>query len=1242
MHISYPPELPIASRREEIVRAVAENRVVVVAGDTGSGKTTQLPKMCLEAGRGKSGLIGCTQPRRIAAVSVAERVAFETGDSAAVGYKIRFHDHTGKDTRVKFMTDGVLLAETRGDRDLRSYDTIIIDEAHERSLNIDFLLGYLKTLLARRDDLKLLISSATLDTEKFSAHFDHAPIITVSGRSYPIDIEYTPPEDDDDSHVERAAAAVLELAGSTPGGDILVFLPTERDILDCAETVGKKLSGEAEVLPLFGRLQAKDQRRIFLSFPRRKIIIATNIAETSLTVPGIRYVVDSGLARVSRYNPRAGTTSLLVSRISRASCDQRAGRCGRTGPGRCIRLYSEEDYASRDRFTRPEIQRSNLAEVILQMISLRLGEPREFPFIDPPTVNAVRDGYRVLRELGALTAEHRLTDKGRIMASLPLDPRLSRIIIEGAENNTLREIKVIVAGLSIQDPRIRPLDQEQKADAAHRAFEHEQSDFLTLLNIWDGYHSLAGKSSASKLKKFCKSNYLSWQRMREWRDIHEQITSLLRGRKRFRDNARPGPPDAIHRSLVTGLLRNIALRREKNIYQAAGGREVMLFPGSALFNRGGQWIVAASFMETGRLYAMTAATIDVRWLEEIGGSLCRKSWSDPHWEKRSGRVVALERVTLFGLTIVAGRKVAYGPISEKTAAEAREIFLREALVGGELGGRHDFFRHNIRLIKRLRDMEHRTRRRDILADEETIYAFYDTRLGMVYDRHTLEREIKKHRGDRFLRMTEEDLLSSAVADDELYRFPRRLRAGGHSLTLHYLFEPGSEADGVTVQVPSSLVHHLSPSLFEWLVPGLLEEKITALLKGLPKQLRRRLVPLPETAAFLMDTLELYQGSLYEALERAIFKRFQLRIRRRDWQPDKLPIHLKMRFRLVDDQGRELATTRSFHDLAGLVRKEGHVSPDEQTKKIPVARDIRSWEFSVPPAPVPRTGKQGKPAGFLFPMLVIDREHRCLELHHTADPRKSERANREGLRYLFTLQVPREIKDLERECKAALSSHTASWLALGTGLQGRDLLEQLRDFLLDAIFAITPELPDKKRFDAALAAAKKEGIVRTGRRHLVFILDLLSLRREVLGRIEQFAAAVTGRKDPRADLSEEFRHHLESLVPVDFLASRTLDDLRHAPRYLKGLAVRMERAALDPAKDRRKAKQVAAQAARLASLPANLCPDRECAAALAAYRELVEEFRISVFAPELGTACPVSEKRLKAEWRKVENVCLRVE
>ncbi|MDW7772591.1 MAG: ATP-dependent RNA helicase HrpA [Desulfobulbaceae bacterium] len=1244
MLLSYPPELPISDLKNTIVEAIDAHRVLIIAGDTGSGKTTQIPKMCLEAGRGSNRLIGCTQPRRIAAVSVARRVAEEIRDDESVGYKIRFRDRTSGKTRIKFMTDGVLLAETRRDPALKQYDTIIIDEAHERSLNIDFLLGYLKTLLARRPELKVIIASATIDTEKFSTHFDNAPIINVSGRNFPIATRYLDHEEpdflDSESYVDLAVQEGINLQEHFPPGDILIFMPTERDILDTVDMLLHKLTGQAEVMPLFGRLQAADQRRIFLPSGKTKIIVATNVAETSITVPGIRYVIDTGLARIARYNPRSRTTSLRIEKISRASCDQRAGRCGRTGPGTCIRLYTEEDYLTRPEYTQPEIQRSNLAEVILQMVNLRLGNPREFPFLDPPSVNSIRDGYKVLFELGAISAENKLTRRGQIMAGLPLDPSISRIIIEGAELGALREIKIIAAGLSIQDPRIRPADKEDKADEKHRLFVDKRSDFLGLLNIWEGYQATAEKvRSQSKLRKFCAGHYLSWQRMREWLDIHDQITELTRHIRKFRDNTQPASYEAVHQALLSGFIRNIGQKKEKNYYTVVGNREVMIFPGSALFNRGGQWILASSFMETNRLYAMQVGNIDVRWLERTGGDLCRRSWSDPHWEKKAGRVVALEKVTLFGLVIVAGRRVNFGRINEAKAREAREIFIRQALIGEELGTGFAFFRHNIALMKHYREMEDRLRRRDIVFDETALYDFYDKRLGLVYDRFTLKNWIRKHGNDEFLQMTEQDLCRAVPDQDELYRFPGTLRSKQRSFPLSYRFEPGHEADGVTVDIHMSELNSINPGLFEWLVPGLLREKILALLKYLPKKIRRQLIPLPETVDNLMDSLDLFEGSLYTSLEKAIGKQFQVKILRTDWHPEKLPNHLRMRYRLLDDQGRILAISRSLQEM--LDRSISGPSAPAGVKKdqVPPVKNITVWDFAKAPRPV-MSGQLGRTgSSLLYPALTVNEEARCIDLHFIPDEQESRESSRQGLLYLYALQFPTQIKSLARECKGALTAHSASWLSLGLPARAADIQQMLLDFILLDIFEIrTADLPDRKKFESTVARVKKQGLVRSGLDRLHHIIRLLGLRRS----INSVIAEGLRRKDPGEAKFREFADHLHILLPQTFLTDRNYYDLTETERYLKALEIRIERAAYSPAKDSQKAEQVSKAVKRLAGLPDRLPTADECRRILDEYGRMVEEFRVSVFAPELGTAIPVSEKRLQKKWEEVENACLRVE
>lgn len=1246
MQLSYPPELPVTEQREAIVTAIREHRVLIVIGDTGSGKTTQLPKMCIEAGRGTTGMIGCTQPRRIAALSVADRVAEEMGAPAQVGTKIRFLDRTTEETRIKFMTDGVLLAEIRQDPQLRQYDTLIVDEAHERSLNIDFLLGYLKNLLSARPDLHLIISSATIDTEQFSRHFDHAPVISVSGRTYPITTLYREAADEDEpdlSYVDQAIAAVEELSRQPLGGDILVFMPTERDIADTLDGL-HHLADTHLLLPLFGRLPAADQRRIFQPSARRKIIVSTNVAETSVTVPGISFVVDTGLARISRYNPRTGTTSLKVDRISQASCEQRRGRCGRTGPGTCIRLYSEEDFQSRDPFTLPEIRRANLAEVILQMVDLHLGNPAHFPFLNPPPGAAIRDGYRLLRELGAITGENRLTANGRLMAKLPLDPRISRIIIESIALGSSREIIVLAAALSIQDPRMRPPDREQKADEAHRQFVDQTSDFLTLLNIWNGFFIPGGEPpSKSRLARFCKSNFLSWQRMREWMDVHDQINRLLRVHEMFRANQNAAGYDAIHIALASGFLRNICLKKEKNTYRIAGTREAILFPGSGLYNKGPQWVVAAEFVETTQMFGRTVAVIQVDWLERLGGPLCKRSWSEPHWEKRSGKVLALERVSLFGLPIVAGRKVEYGRINEKTLLEAREIFIRTALVDNQLGGRYPFLEHNVALLNRFADMEERFRRRDIVADPEALYQFYDTRLGKVYDRFTLNRLLKGRKNDTFLRMTEEDICVAVPDAEELYRFPATLQAGEFKLELSYLFAPGNETDGVTVRIPHRLLPHVNPQIFEWLVPGLLPEKLLLLCRRLPKQIRRRLVPLPDAVDRIMDALTLYKGSLYQELERVILRAYQVRVQRDDWQADTLPSHLRMRFLVLDDQGQAVASGRSFTEVHTTIQTDMVRRKTVHSPSAPPVQDITEDDLDAFPRHLILTGPDGRPAGIVFASLQPDHRRQDVVLRYIDDESQARQLNRVGMHALYARHFTKELTALRTLCKNAITNHSASWLNLGRTGPAVELWTDLETFLLADIFATPADnLPTCVQFQETIRRVNEQGLLRTASRLLASVIEMLRQRRAVSASIMAWAARAQADKSYQEKRNDAYMDALEQIVPADFLRTWHAGNLRHKLRYLQALRLRIERAEHAPSKDDKKAERLRIPEAKLALMARFSNPTAACLACQEEYRELLEEFRVSLFAPELGTSQPVSEQRLLRKWQEMETVCLQVE
>lgn len=1281
MHLKIPFSLPISGKEDIIFKAIQENQVIVVAGDTGSGKTTQLPKICLAAGLGRKKMIACTQPRRLAAIAMANRVGEEIQSPELVASAVRFNDCTTAATRIRFMTDGLLLAEIKGDRLLSRYDTIILDEAHERSLNIDFLIGCLKYLLGRRPELKLIISSATIDTEKFSDHFANAPIITVSGRMFPVKIRYMDESEDEadgsENMVKLVCTEVLSLC-EKPGGDILVFMATERDIMDSMAILQGRLDPKRHlILPLFSRLQSSEQRKIFQSVNKRKVIIATNIAETSITVPGIHFVIDSGQARIPAYNVRARTTSLRVRRISKASCTQRAGRAGRTAPGTCIRLYSEEDYLSRAEFTRPEIQRSNLAEVILQMISLGLGDPRQFPFLDPPLPRAVNEGFRILYELGAITdiKSNKLTGNGRIMARLPLDPAISRVLIEAASLNCLEEVSIISAALSIQDPRMRPTGKEQQAKEAQGKFTDPRSDFITLLNIWNRFFEISkGKKNASALGKFSKKYFLSWQRMREWFDIHEQINRQLKSSslKPLQLNKKTSEYEPVHRALCSGFLRNIGQKKkkEKNTYVISGGKEAVIFPGSCLHNRkrgngaSGQWIVAADFIETSRLFARTVALIDEGWLEELGGSLCKYNYTGYHWSKKIGQVQAMERVTLFGLPIVAGRKINYGKISDNAREEAEEIFIQQALVDGELGGIYPFLKHNLNLIENMEEMANRLRRHNIIADDQALYEFYKNRICGAYDRFTLNRLLKRKKSDQFLFMKIEDISGDKSAQDELYKFPKSIRSGSVEFKLSYIFQPGSERDGVTVHLPEQQLENISPPLFEWLVPGLLDEKILHLLKKLPRKIRRNLVPIPDAVERIMDRLDTYRGSLYSALEKAVRQEYQLEINRTDWQISTLPLHLLIRYQLVDRHGKTILSSRRLSEIISLPSSRKGITNtpangvgaqnSRQKKSSTKIRGgetgnisyqktgITNWDFTG----INVSASIFDSAGNLsFPALIASNERTSVDFCYINDRQKAAELTRSGIQTLYCLQFPGCYQKTVNLCKTALTNHSASWLSLGINSTAAELRNNLIDFIFTDLFQCRNIIiPDKKTFDQVILTLKKHGIYRKISEILELIINIIGERRKTREVINTWQEH--GRKNKNTDQAMEldFQDWLNSILPADFLFSRSPAEIKEAGRYLQALRVRVERANHDPLKDKKKQTRLNTVVKRLSKLNDYKCilVSQQCRQVISRYRTMVEEFRVSVFAPELGTRMVVSEKRLKKLWQEVENHCRRVE
>jgi ATP-dependent helicase HrpA len=1260
---TYPPELPITSKKDEIIAAIIEHPVVIVSGETGSGKTTQIHKFCLEAGRGSGGRIGCTQPRRIAASSVALRIAEELGQELgrSVGYQIRFQDRTQPDGLVKIMTDGILLAEAQRDPLLSAYDTIIVDEAHERSLNIDFILGILKTLLGRRDDLKVIITSATIDTEKFSQAFDHAPVIEVSGRTYPVDIRYVEGGEDgegaqDAGYVEAAAAVVRRIERKDPQGDILVFMPTEQDIRDACDLIAAGAPHGALVLPLFARLSAAEQQRVFRRASKRKIIVATNVAETSITIPGIRYVVDTGLARISRYSPRTRTIALPVTAISRSSADQRAGRCGRVQNGICYRLYSEEDYRNRLQFTPPEIVRANLAEVILRMIDLRLGDIGAFAFVDPPDPKHIRDGINLLFELGALqqhprasaseappprTDGLRLTRTGRLMARLPLDPRLARMLIEGQQHKCLADIVVIAAALTIADPRERPAERTAEADRAHAGFADPVSDFVTLLNIWNRYHHLIAAGASSNLRRrFCRDHFLSFKRMREWQDIHRQIGMILKDHGiSFRPSEETAPAvnldigpehsryEAIHKSILSGFLSNIAQRKEKMFYLATKGREAMIFPGSGLFAAPPPWLVAAEMVETSRLFARKVARIDSSWLELVGADLCRRVYLNPRWDRGDGRVVATEQVSLFGLIIAADRKVPYGPIEPK---EATGIFIRNALVEARIDRLPAFLRHNQGLVEKIRGLEDRLRRRDLLVSDEAQVDFYRERLARVYDLRTLSRLVRQRGTDRFLRMSEADLMNYDPAENELIQYPRKISLGNRRFDCTYRFEPGHEQDGVTLKVPVQMAPALEPDEIDWLVPGLLREKITCLIRGLPKSLRKQLVPVQETVDTIMDEMPAGEGALLSALAAFIHRRYGLNIPADAWPEAALAEHLKMRIAITAPGGKVLRAGRDKRLLCEPTRGEETTGDFERYRRQWERLALTSWDFGDLPQIV---GPENSDRSSWVAYPALQKEEAAgggakISLRLFQSRQEALQQHAEGVTALAAIVLSQDLKFLRRQM--VLPADVAGVVRLFGG--ARAFESALVDTVLHRFFE--GDVRTASEFQARIEAAKAR-MMATGRDCLAKLLPLLQVLETTRGDLSRLAAAGPA----TAPFFQARLTELDRLVPVNFLRLYDSDRFADIERYIRALGIRAQRAQVDFEKDRTKAAQMAPLIerfqAQLGALNAGSTPEKR--AALEDVFWMLEEYKVSVFAQELKTAFPVSAKRVSVKLAQIERM-----
>ncbi|WMW79160.1 ATP-dependent RNA helicase HrpA [Undibacterium cyanobacteriorum] len=1273
--LTFPEELPVSGKRHEIAQALLQHQVIIVCGETGSGKTTQLPKICLELGRGQKGLIGHTQPRRIAASSTAKRIAQELNSPLGehVGFKVRFTDTLSKGASVKLMTDGILLAETQNDPLLRQYDTIIIDEAHERSLNIDFLLGYLKQILSKRRDLKVIITSATIDAERFSKHFAQgnkpAPIIEVSGRLYPVEIRYRPiqeTEKDKDRDLMVAITDAVDELARCGSGDVLVFLPGEREIRDAAEALRKHHPPHVEILPLFARLSVQEQERVLKTSNARRIVLATNVAETSLTVPGIRYVVDAGLARVKRYSYRNKVEQLQVEAIAQSAANQRAGRCGRVAAGVCIRLYDEQEFKQRPAFTEPEILRSSLAAVILRMKSLRLTDVETFPFIEPPLGRAIADGYQLLQELGAMDDNNQLTAVGRELARLPLDPRVGRMILAARDNQALDEVLIIAAALSVQDPRDRPMDAQNAADLAHKKFADEKSEFTSFLKIWKWFEeAIAHKKSNRQLQENCRENFLSQLRLREWREVHSQLLTIVK-EQGWRVNELPATYEQLHLSLLTGLLGNIGYKSDEEAhYLGARGIKFFVWPGSYLAKKAGRWIMAAELVDTTRLYGRCLAQIQSEWLEKVGGHLLKKSYGEPRWEKRTGQVSGFERATLYGLVVYSQRRIQYGLIHPE---EARQIFIREALVEGDFDTKAPFLAFNQKLVREIENIEHKSRRQDVLVDDHLIAAFYDKLLPAgIYNAVLFEQWYKEasKTQTKLLYLNKDELMRHEAAGVTTDVFPKTMQVAGVPLQLSYHFEPGSPRDGVTLWVPLYSLNQVSNDRCEWLVPGMVKEKVQLLLKSLPQKIRRHCVPLPDYAAGFCDRNEFGKGNFLETLIADIREQKSLQCLTTDFKFEMLPPHLSMNFKVLDEHGRQLDMGRNLASL----RAEYGTQARQSFQKLASAEKLalldtsagahsdsssRNTAAQVSAAPIPTSpGKakanvtatggttsvmqqetlttwsfgelpellevqQGKQSLIGFPALFDKQSHCVIEVFD--DPDEALRVHHVGLRRLFALQMKDQIKYLEKNIPN-LQQMGMQFMSLGTQ---EELREQIITSALDRAFMQAPLPKNSGEFNQR----REEGKARLN----LLANEIARLASVILTEYYGLPKKLQGLKaHPQA--MNDMQQQLQQLLTKRFVVDNDYTQLAHFPRYLKAMAVRMDKLRADPSRDTKLMAEWSSVAQAWQRTPKRTGADAD--PKLTEFRWLLEELRVSLFAQELRTPMPVSVKRLQKVWESMQ-------
>ena len=1263
----YPLELPVSGRKAEISDAISKNQVVIVCGETGSGKTTQLPKICLELGRGVSGLIGHTQPRRIAARSVASRIAQELNSplGEVVGYKVRFNDKLSESSYIKLMTDGILLAETQGDRFLNAYDTIIIDEAHERSLNIDFLLGYLKQLLPKRPDLKIIVTSATIDADRFSQHFNGAPVIEVSGRTYPVEIRYRPlgkagfrakeitetdnaqfdvddetifgitrkaktearwlEEDNEEEAIEEAILDAADDLLRQGDGDILVFLPGEREIRDVADHLRKYQGRSAklkhiEVLPLFARLSIEDQQKIFKSHSSRRIVLATNVAETSLTVPGIKYVIDAGLARVNRYSPRAKVEQLQIEKISRAAAKQRAGRCGRVSNGICVRLYSEQDFDGRPEFTEPEILRSSLASVILRMAALRLGDVVDFPFIEAPSSRLIADGYLLLQELGAVDVRRQITETGLQLARLPLDPRVGRMILAAKREGCLNEILIIASVLSIQDPRERPMDKREAADNAHAKFAGEGSDFMSYLKLWDFFdNALKTKKTNKDLLNQCHSNFLSFLRLKEWRELHGQIKQIT-DEMEFKLNEKEANYEQIHKALLAGLLGNIGFKDgDSDSYAGARGIRFHIAPGSTLKKTRPKWVIAAELVDTTKLYARCVAKIEPDWIEPLARGLTESQYSDPRWDRKMGMVNAWERVSLYGLTIIPKRRVHYGPINP---AESREIFIREALANGEFDTRAAFFVANEHLIAEVEELEHKARRQDVLVDEHKLFAFYDAKIPAdIFQAATFEkwRETAEKDNPKLLYLTRDDLMRHGADAITAVQFPEKITLDGVEITLKYRFEPNHVLDGVTATIPLALLNQLNPTQTEWLVPGMLREKLTYLIKALPKTFRRVCVPVPEFVTKFLDENKVGEGAIKQVLAAHIQRVTTLKIDIDDWV-EETPAHLLMNFSVVDDAGRELAMGRDWNALKKQLGSAAQLTFRNTLPDIEKT-GLKQWDFGDLPEKLSFERDGLKVTG--YPALEDNEDSISVKLFDTE--REAVVNHRKGVCRLMRFELKEQMKQLEK----SLPNFNQYALLLRNVMSPDDLREDMLTAIADRAFIGEDELP---RTNADFMKLKQRARTRLPAvtQAVVRQVQLAATEYQLLTAQQAKMPATVNR------LKRDVEQQSGLLVYKNCFHQTPWEQLQNVPRYLKALRLRIEKQPANPDRDGKNAASVGLLWQKWVEEVEKQRQLDKLNDELLNFRWLIEELRVSLFAQELKTPFPVSIKRLEKIWQDMRH------